>query len=799
MKRAGSQCRPLAPRVGFLLLLAGSLGSLCGCGGGTHNPAYFPNIFPFGKITETHAKPGAGAYFRDYDPHAFRLEVRPKEDRTNPVRTQYVLVATVYDKNGTPQRKRRVEWLVEGVGSILDVDESGVFSGRGYKVSNKYAVSYTDYHEHTITRGNADPNDDFTIHPGQSWCVVSAAVEGDTHVTVYAPEIHEWDKGKVYVTCHWVDANWVFPPPAAVRAGSEHVLTSKVFRHTNQQPLANYQVRYTILEGPEAVFLPSRTKEFVARTDLSGNAHATIAELAPLPGLSKVGIEIIRPPDPTAPSGSGVPIARGETTVEWLAPSVVLSHTGPPAAGLGQEAAFTTAVANTGKVESRSMTVTSVVPDGFQYLRSTPPAFTDGAKLLTWALGTLPPGQTHTIQTVYRALKPGQITSCAAVQTEEGFKDEKCFTTQVAAPGLKVTVTAPPTGTINTDISYQITVSNTGGSVVENVQLTAQFDPGLEHISKANPVTLNKNGYAGLASLAPGTSQTVKLILTPRQAGQLNTRVTATADGGLVDVTDVAVNVGQAAAPPQPPPPPQGQMSLSIDGPRTRYVGRPAEFSIRVTNAGDVPVTNIVVRDRLPAELSFISAGQGGQLAGNDVVWSVGIMQPKEQKVLKLTANCQKLTPAAVQQASASGDPNARADASAALEIFGMPAFEFKVGDTGDPVEVGKRLTYQITVTNTGSLPANDVEIKGIVPNEMRVIQGNGPTKVNVAGQMVTFEKLPVLQPGQPRVFTIEVEGAKAGDVRFRAELRAPSLPAGPLFEEESSNIVPPAAAPPKL
>src|SRR5262245_15770596 len=117
MKRTGSRLA--------VMLLAGSLCSLAGCGG-THNRAYFPGLLPFGSITQTHATPGGGSYFRNYDPHAVRREVRPKEDRTNPVRTQFVLIATIYDKDGTPQRKRRVEWLIEGVGSILEVDESGV-------------------------------------------------------------------------------------------------------------------------------------------------------------------------------------------------------------------------------------------------------------------------------------------------------------------------------------------------------------------------------------------------------------------------------------------------------------------------------------------------------------------------------------------------------------------------------------------------------------------------------------------------------------------------------------------------
>src|SRR5262249_16354162 len=155
------------------------------------------------------------------------------------------------------------------------------------------------------------------IRPGQTWCVVSSAVEGDSHVTVFAPEIANWDTHKVFVTKHWVDAEWVLPPPAVNRTGSDHVITTNVFRHTDRQPPAHHRLRYRTLDGPPAIFLPEHTQETVKISDLSGNASATLVQVAPQAGVNRIGVEIIRPPDPTAPSGSGIVIGRGETTKEW--------------------------------------------------------------------------------------------------------------------------------------------------------------------------------------------------------------------------------------------------------------------------------------------------------------------------------------------------------------------------------------------------------------------------------------------------------------------------------------------------
>src|SRR5215210_4203285 len=81
-----------------LLLAAGFLGLMSGCFGISQNPSYFPHLLPTGDIIRTHAKPPGLSYFSNFDPHAVRLEVRPLES-TNPVQTQHVVIATIYDES----------------------------------------------------------------------------------------------------------------------------------------------------------------------------------------------------------------------------------------------------------------------------------------------------------------------------------------------------------------------------------------------------------------------------------------------------------------------------------------------------------------------------------------------------------------------------------------------------------------------------------------------------------------------------------------------------------------------------
>jgi hypothetical protein len=287
---------------------------------------------------QTHAKPIGPGYYANFDPNAVELAVQPTAT-TSPVGSQVVILATVRSAEGSPQRNRRVEWMVTN-GNLVEVDESGVFPGRG-GIDGKRGFSFTGDCEQRITRGNAVKADDIMVRPGQSWCIVSAADEGDTHVQVVVPGIFNWDKRMKTAVIHWVNATWEFPPPATAKSPSTHELVTKIVRSTDRQPLANYRVRYKIISGPQAVLLPTMGEEQLTVSDQNGLAKVSIAQRGSAPGVNRISIEIIRPPDPTTPSGSGVTVVTGETSVEWFAPEINLGQPMPlvqpmPGAELGQ-------------------------------------------------------------------------------------------------------------------------------------------------------------------------------------------------------------------------------------------------------------------------------------------------------------------------------------------------------------------------------------------------------------------------------------------------------------------------------
>jgi uncharacterized repeat protein (TIGR01451 family) len=744
---------------------------LAGCMGGSSNPSYCPHLGIFEDIVRTHAKPAGPAYFSNFDKHACRIECCPLE-ATNPVHTQHLLIATVFDENGQPRRGRRVEWMLEGVGQIVEVDESGLLPGRGYKVDNKYAVSYTDYFEHHISRNNGNPNEDFVIKPGQSWCVITSALEGDSHVVAYAPEISNWDKHKVFVVKHWVDAEWVFPKPAVNRFGTTHVFTTKVYRHSDGRPLSGYHVRYKILDGPPAGFTNSRAQTDEAVTSTDGAANVTIAQVAPAAGVNRIAIEIMRPPE--SGNGVGIVIARGETRKEWVAPQVHLDKTAPQSVVLGQEIPYVLTITNHGQIETKSVTVRDFKPKNAKYLRSDPPASEEGDQLI-WTLGELRPGQPRAINVAFQSESLGAVTNRATLTTDEGQTDEKQTVTQVTQPQIKLTKSGPETAVKNVPITYQLRVTNPGNGPATNVMIQDRFDKGLQHESGANPIELP------VGTVAPGETKSFTLVLTPRATGKLVNEAAVTADGGLKESATHTVTVQEA------------QLSLKQVGPAKRYAGRPAIYTITVTNPGETTLDNVVVREQLPVELTFKNADSNGQFDGGAVVWSIGSLKPQESKVVQVTATCARLTPAAVALATATAAPDLRAEDKTTTKVLGLPGFRVELIDLVDPVPVGGKTTYKIDITNQGSLAGDQVKIVALIPEQMKFLTATGPAKYAVedSGRRVVFEPIDGVAPGKKVTYTVDVQAEKAGIAVFHMEMSAASL-SSPVKEQESTNIFQP-------
>ncbi|MFL5245497.1 MAG: hypothetical protein ACJ8FY_25665, partial [Gemmataceae bacterium] len=370
----------------------------------------------------------------------------------------------------------------------------------------------------------------------------------------------------------------------------------------------------------------------------------------------------------------------------------------------------------------------------------------------------------------------------SAAGTAVNTKNDRDDVIAPAPPGfaspLRVTLKGPETAELGTPIAYQIAVVNNGPQAATHVRLEAGFDPGLEHETKANPVALM------VGDLPAGASRTYPLALIPRQSAKLAITVFATADGDLKDRINRLLTAQAKASP----------LALSIKGPSKRYLGRPAVWDIDVANLSEGPLGNVLVNLTVPSELHCLNVAPGGEMTvreggGTGVSWSINYLASREHRRFQVTTRCEELSAQATIEVKATSQLGAHeAHAKASLQIDGLPALHLDVVDTVDPVEIGGKTAYKITVTNQGTLAAANIRVMAEVPVAFNVLQVDGPTQGKVEAQRVGFSPLAALAPGQSASYLVEVQAREAVEGLFRVELLSDQSKE-PLVAEETTTV----------
>jgi uncharacterized repeat protein (TIGR01451 family) len=631
--------------------------------------------------------------------------------------------------------------------------------------------------------------------------MITAAVEGESRLTVHAPDIANTESNRIIVSQRWFDTAFTAPTPQGGRPGDRVPLVTRVFHQADNQPLAGQWVRYRYLDGPQVLLLPTGAHEALVVSDTGGLATATAYQATPQGGRTRLSVEVLRP-DPRAPAARPVVVGTGEAVIDWQAPAIALTHTGPVTIPVNQDAAFTIAVRNSATAATPAFTVRAALPGDADLVRTDPQAIREGSTLI-WTLGELAGGTTRELHFVVRSPHVGALTSRASVVTAEGLRDEQAVTADVVpppAPKLEAALSAPAAAVMSqgvngggsSPVNCVVTVRNPGTASATNVVVSALFRADLlEHASKKTPVEF------AVGTLRPGEARSVPLTLTPRASGDTPIGVTVKADGGLTAKADGSLKVIETG------------LVLKLTGPPSRYAGRPVEWELSVQNTGQVPLQEVTVRDLLPPEMQFVEAPGGGdvpqgRVSGSEVVWDVGVLKPKDVRVLKLVTKGTKAAAKSVNSAFASGravtdppkpgDPGGQAlgvlqtKADAMVALQGVSSLDLKVKDTADPIHAGEKTTYVIKVTNSGSLDAEHVQAVCKVPPQMRVVAVWGPGGYRVVGDRLEFQPVDHLAPGAVLNYGIDVEATKTGDVRFHVELSSTALKQ-PMVKEESTIV----------
>jgi uncharacterized repeat protein (TIGR01451 family) len=447
-------------------------------------------------------------------------------------------------------------------------------------------------------------------------------------------------------------------------------------------------------------------------------------------------------------------------------PSVTIEKIAPAEIQVNKPATFEIHVRNTGPVQAENVEVTDVVPQGTQFINSTPRTTLGQRGEILWKVGDLKPGEEAKLQLELMPLTEGEIGSMAVVQ----FRSTASMRTIATKPEIVLELTAPKQVMIGEDTQMHLKLSNPGTGAANKVTLQAKIPAGFQH-----PAGSELEFDVG--QFRPGETRELDLTLKAIAAGQFAIAVSVQGDAQIHTEKNATIQIVAPA------------VQLQVAGPGLRYLDRQAKYTVTVANPGTASARDINLTARLPKGMQFVEASDSGRFdsATNSVLWALDELPAGQSGSVTLTA----LAKEAGEQ-KLRGEVRAAGGLSETTEqvtnVEGVAAVLFTVADVDDPVEVGGRATYEIKVVNQGSKAASRLQIVATFPPEMKPVSGEGPTRQTIEGQRVIFEPMQRLGPKADITYRVIGQCLKPGDARMQVELMADEMQK-PVVKEESTRV----------
>ena len=705
----------------------------------------------------------------------------------NPVKTQHTLIATVLDKSGQPLSGQRVEWILardpyKGVGDIVEHDDMRATVGNQKieKIANNYTVSYTNERPILLDMGTESTRDDIQLGIGQTWLTITSPLEGETHVIAFCPSIRNANRHKTFAIKYWIDAKIDWPEDAVNKVGTPHIFKFSLHKASNNAPLPGYRVKWFIdqpANAPAAYFGESQaTKEMHTETNEQGVASVVLNQINPIEGVNRVKIELRKP--------TGELLAVRHVIKRWIAPKLTIAKAGPPEGIIEEPIVYTIDLSNPGDAESNDVVVKDEIPPGMAYEScNVVPTKIEG-KILTWDIGTLPKDAARKLVVTLRAKQIGVWVNKATVLSRQAAPLTSSVETKVNAPELYILKKGPELLRKGMLGNYEVTVKNSGDGLARDVIIRDSIPAGMRFRNITEGTVLRWD----VGELPPRSERTFRYTMETINTGVFinEAHVYMKHREGPVHNASCRTTV---IAP---------ILGLSKQGSALVFLNKPASYTITVTNDGDGSAKNLVLVDRLPKQLDYISStprgtfrpGRGDQLA--TITWNLGDLEPKKQFVitLQVRANAIGRCRNSVKLTSETTEPPqiTPLEAHADTNIIGVPAMHISSYDTEDPVEIGKQTIYVIEARNEGTSPCTNVTMANHIDEEMELLSASGPVSFKIKGNRVFFDPVPILPPGEKLIYKIVCKAVKEGSAKNTATLRYDQF-TKPIIDEEGTSV----------
>ena len=316
------------------------------------------------------------------------------------------------------------------------------------------------------------------------------------------------------------------------------------------------------------------------------------------------------------------------------------------------------------------------------------------------------------------------------------------------SPQLVIQKTAPAEVQVGKAALLKVTVRNTGTIAAENVEIHDLVPHGSRLLDTKPQASRGPRGEVvwTVGTLKPGDQANAEMRIMP------------TAEGELGSTATVQFNAAATARSVVTRP----RLAIETAGTSRVLIGDEATLVFTVSNPGTGVAAGVVLEEHIPAGMQHP--------AGSELEYSIGDLKPGESRKLELKLKSTR--PGAIANlVSAKGEASLHAESRFDVQVMAPQLDVVLNGPKRRYLE--REATYQLSVANPGTAPAQNIELVAYLPAGLKFVNANNAGRYDEATRAVYWrlEELPVNEKGSVELVTLPIQsGQQSIKVRGTAQ-----------------------------